>query len=256
MQQISSTRKITGFLLLACIIQACYSATVTSSFSASSGTLMCYVCENCAKITKQTPLAACDAEFFDKDSSTTMETTTDPPATSPTTTTEVTTTTTDATTTTTTTVSTQATTTGTTGTTEEPVPTAPTVGPLPTTTAMPTPPNVGTISTDLAIADVREANNNTEDANVSLALPLVSEDYTYHCYSVQKDVNGSVSVERGCTRVTTLESVCGHLTALNNGTKLEKCVPCTNSACNGSSALAVSVATLAFAMIAVLLSRH
>lgn len=261
MQQMKSIRKLTGFLLLACIVQACHSATVASN-AATSIPLMCYVCEDCAKITKQTPLEACDAEFFDK-SSTAIDPNTEPPTT---TTTEMTA---DSTTTTpigTTLVATETTTT-TTGRTEatpppetanptpEAVPTPPTVGPPIT---VPTPPNVGTVD-DLLIATEASGNNSTE-STVSYegpkALPLLSANYTYHCYSVQKKVNGSEQVDRGCSRVTTMESVCGHLKALNNGTVLSKCVPCSNNSCNGSSALGVSVAALMFTLIAAVLSRQ
>lgn len=176
-----------SFLLLT----ACHSATVASN-AATSIPLMCYVCEDCAKITKQTPLEACDAEFFDK-SSTAIDPNTEPPTT---TTTEMTA---DSTTTTpigTTLVATETTTT-TTGRTEatpppetanptpEAVPTPPTVGPPIT---VPTPPNVGTVD-DLLIATEASGNNSTE-STVSYegpkALPLLSANYTYHCYSVQK----------------------------------------------------------------------
>nr|XP_014087322.1 cell wall protein DAN4 [Bactrocera oleae] len=251
MQQIKNIRKLTGFLLLACIVQACHSATV-----ASTTPLMCYVCEDCAKVTKETPLEACDAKFFEE-SSTTLEPTTEPTTTTTTEPTMDSTTTTTIGTTlaTTTTDSTEVTTTE--GTTTEAVPTAPTVGPPVT---VPTPPNVGTVAADFLIATEVTISNNSTESTVSYeapkALPLVSGTYTYHCFSVQKEVNGSVQMERGCSRVTTMESVCGQLKALNNGTELSKCIPCSNNSCNGSSALGVSMAALVFTLIAALLSRQ
>ncbi|XP_018783704.1 PREDICTED: cell wall protein DAN4 [Bactrocera latifrons] len=260
MQQIKSIRKLTGFLLLACIVQACHSATVTSTTP-----LMCYVCENCVKVTKETPLVACDAEFFEQ-SSTTLATTTES---STTTTAEPTT---DSTTTTTLGTTLATTTTGNTevttteGSTTEAVPTAPTVGP-PTT--VPTPPDVGTIAADFLLTtevtvgnnfiDVTVGNNSTESTvahEASKALPLVGDSYSYHCFSVQKKVNGSAQMDRGCARVTTMESVCGQLKAQNNGTEVSKCVPCSNNSCNGSSALGVSLGVLIFTLIAALLSRQ
>ncbi|XP_011199021.1 mucin-3A [Bactrocera dorsalis] len=255
MQQITNIRKLTGFLLLACIVHACHSATVTSTTP-----LMCYVCENCAKITKETPLVACDAEFFEQ-SSTTLATTTEL---STTITAEPTT---DSTTTTTLGTTLATTTTGTTaGSTTEAVPTAPTVGPPVT---VPTPPTVGTVAADFLLTTEVTVSNNSTEATVGnnttestvayeapKALQLVGDSYTYHCFSVQKNVNGSAQMDRGCSRVTTMESVCGQLKAQNNGTEVSKCVPCSNNSCNGSSALGISLGVLMFTLIAALLSRQ
>ncbi|XP_011180287.2 probable serine/threonine-protein kinase DDB_G0275165 [Zeugodacus cucurbitae] len=260
MQQITNIRKLTGFLLLACIVQACHSATVAPASAPKP--LMCYVCENCAKITKQTPLEACDAEFFDKNSTTQDLTTTTTAAaetstnTAESTTTTIITTTTIATPTTTTVGNTEVPTTE--GTTTEAIPTAPTVGPPVT---VPTPPNVGTVADLLVVPEVTISSNDTESTSTvsyeaPKAMQLVGDNYTYHCYSVQKKVNGTAQVERGCSRVTTTESVCNELKVLNNGTELSKCVPCTNSRCNGSSALGVSMAALLFTLIAAVLSRQ
>ncbi|XP_054744446.1 uncharacterized protein LOC129248859 [Anastrepha obliqua] len=257
MQKISNAKIINGLLLIACIVQACHAATVASS--TADRQLECYVCEDCAKITKETPVEVCDAEFFDK-RSTTQEPVTDPMTTTPTTTemTTESTTTELSTTTTTAETTTQVSTT-------EGVPTAPTVGPLSSTTAVPTPPTVDAafaLAEEVGKAVNASAGESTTNATNSAsdgipqALALVAEDYTYHCFSVQTMVNGSVSMDRGCSRVTTMESVCGQLKALNNGTELSKCVPCSNSICNGSSALGVSVAALLFTLVAALLSRQ
>lgn len=257
MQQITNIRKLTGFLLLACIVQACHSATVAPASAPKP--LMCYVCENCAKITKQTPVEACDAEFFDKSSTTQDLTTTTTAAaetsttTAESTTTTIITTTTIATPTTTTVGNTEVPTTE--GTTTEAIPTAPTVGPPVT---VPTPPNVGTVADLLEVPKEIIISNQTETNEAPKAMQLVGDNsnYSYHCYSVQKKVNGTAQVERGCSRVTTPESVCNELKVLNNGTELSKCVPCTNSRCNGSSALGVSMAALLFTLIAAVLSRQ
>ncbi|XP_067624604.1 uncharacterized protein [Eurosta solidaginis] len=252
MQKISIAKMISGLLVIVCLVQASTASAVTSS----PPELKCYVCENCAKITKRTPLEECDAEFFEKGSSTTEDpddndSTT--PTALPTTTTETKTahTTTDLNIKTTTTI----------GTTTEAVPTAPTVGPLNTTTAV-TPINVGTIPPSVFELGQMNATNSsttnpiTTSSDAPKALPLVAEDYSYHCYSVQKSVNGSMSIERGCSRVSTMQSVCGQLKAMNMGVQISKCVPCSNSECNGSSALGVSLAAFLFALIAAALGRH
>ncbi|XP_036347553.1 uncharacterized protein PB18E9.04c-like [Rhagoletis pomonella] len=231
---------------------------------------MCYVCEDCSKVTKETPLEACDATYFEK-LSTTEEPTADPTTTTTTTSTE---TSTESSTTTEPSTTTSVETT-TAGSTTEAIPAPSTVGPAPTTTTVPTPPIVGSAVAEPEEVDADNATtitttenalnattitenalNATTTTGAPQALPYVADDYSYHCFSVQKMVNGTASLDRGCSRVTTMESVCGQLRALNNGTQLSKCIPCSNSNCNGSSALGVSVAAFMFTLVAALLSRQ
>ncbi|XP_017493575.1 PREDICTED: uncharacterized protein PB18E9.04c-like, partial [Rhagoletis zephyria] len=250
-------------------LTACHAAKVSNANSVADRQLMCYVCEDCAKVTKETPLEACDAAYFEK-VSTTEEPTADPTTTTTTTTSTETSTESSTTTELSTTTSVETTTAGST---TEAIPAPSTVGPAPTTTTVPTPPTVGSAVAEAEEVDADNATTTTENAlnattttenalnattttGAPQALPYVADDYSYHCFSVQKMVNGTASLDRGCSRVTTMESVCGQLRALNNGTQLSKCIPCSNSNCNGSSALGVSVAALMFTLVAALLSRQ
>ncbi|XP_061386180.1 integumentary mucin C.1-like [Musca vetustissima] len=213
----------------------------------------------------------------------TTTTTTEPSTTSTTTeitTTEepTTTTTTTSTTTTTTTTTTEppTTTTTVTTTTEEPTPTE-AKPPTPTTyfpaTSVPTPPNTGTIRPIVDVQNSSNTQNDTGAAADSLQEKLTNKnyvtsaafrhrqlrnvnEYTYHCYKVLADVNGTMVTNRGCSRVKTMESVCGQYREEHPKQQLNKCYPCSNSRCNGSTALSVSISALILALIAVLLQRQ
>ncbi|EDX04218.1 GD23527 [Drosophila simulans] len=70
-------------------------------------------------------------------------------------------------------------------------------------------------------------------------------------------VNGTMSTDRGCSRVSTMEGVCEQLKIQNNNTELANCNPCSMNACNGSSALQSSIlATLLLAIVAFALQRN
>ncbi|TMW48047.1 hypothetical protein DOY81_006868 [Sarcophaga bullata] len=277
---------------------------------------MCYVCENCAKVTAETPQFECNEEFFNTGGTTassvqTTTTTELPKTTDPMTTEDASTTTTDSTTVsstttqessttemttetsteihtettmettneTSTTEKTTESTTPTTASTEPQPPTPPTVGPPMTTTALPTPPNPDTIPT---IDDVEKLNNQTEAHEQHVNKDDVDEidmekattkaykpsaefrvrqqrsvsDVTYHCYKIQATTtNGTMVINRGCSRVQTMESVCGQWEVQHPNEHINKCYPCTRSKCNGSSALSVSITALFVAVIAVFMHR-
>ncbi|KAI8118649.1 hypothetical protein CVS40_9776 [Lucilia cuprina] len=280
-------------------------------FSVSHGQLMCYVCENCAQVTVETPQLECNEDYFNTGGSTdsSVQTTTEIPKTSPgitedsdlttkeeTTPTTVTTeepttittteTTTEKVTETTTEISTESTseeivetTHGSTTSTVAQPPTPPTVGPPMTTTGIPTPPNPGTVK---PLDDVESLNNHSlaheqnvdkdevESVEVEHAttktykssaefrvrqLRSVS-DVTYHCYKIHATtVNGTMVVNRGCSRVQTMESVCGQWEAQHPNEQVNKCYPCSRTKCNGSSALNVSITALIVAVVAVFIHR-
>ncbi|XP_022214694.2 LOW QUALITY PROTEIN: flocculation protein FLO11 [Drosophila obscura] len=241
--------------------------------------LMCYVCDDCAMLQKDTPLLACNEDFFNQGGSTEASTVTT------TTTTEASTTTTEESTTveSTTTIDAQSTTvetspppqptttttvetttteliTESTASTEAPIPTPPTAGPVETTTGWPTPP-----AEDLLALAARNTTRlvavETESTTPSLAIrqrrSMVDTDYTFHCYSVQAKVNGTTVTERGCSRVGTYEAVCDQLKQQNNGTELSNCDPCSMNACNGSSTLQASIlGSLLLAIVAAALHRN
>ncbi|EDW88497.1 flocculation protein FLO11 [Drosophila yakuba] len=246
--------------------------------------LMCYVCDDCAQLPKDAPLLACNEDFFNPGGSTeastvtttttteastttSQETTTTPETTTVITsiqtdpaTTESTTTTVETTTSDPTTESTQST-----ESTEAPIPTPGTAGPVQTTTGVPTPP-----AEDLAVRAValnttrlvpvdEEAETTTPLASLAIRQrrAVIDTEYTYHCYSVQVSVNGTMSTDRGCSRVSTLEGVCEQLKLRNNNTELANCNPCSMNACNGSSALQSSIlASLLLAIVAFALQRN
>ncbi|SPP79430.1 flocculation protein FLO11 [Drosophila guanche] len=243
--------------------------------------LMCYVCDDCAMLQKDTPLLACNDDFFNHGGSTEASTVTT------TTTTEASTTTTEESTTVQSTstmdTSTQSTTaettvattepttttvetttpeliTESTASTEAPAPTPPTAGPVETTTGWPTPP-----AEDLLALAARNTTRlvpvETESTTPSLAIrqrrSLVDTEYTFHCYSVQAKVNGTMITDRGCSRVGTYEAVCEQLQRQSNGTELSNCDPCSMNACNGSSALQTSLlGSLLLAIVAAALHRN
>ncbi|KAH8258571.1 hypothetical protein KR038_007735, partial [Drosophila bunnanda] len=243
--------------------------------------LMCYVCDDCEQLPKDAPLLACNEEFFNPGGSTeastvtttttteastttisTEETTTpelttttvaetSPPTTETTTTTPAETTTTEATT-----ESSQST--ESTQSTEAPAPTPPTAGPVQTTTGVPTPP-----AEDLFFVAAMNATRlvPVENSTPSLAIrqrrAVVDTEFTYHCYSVQVDVNGTMSTDRGCSRVSTYEGVCDLLKIQNNNTELANCNPCSMNACNGGNTVRTSIlATLLVAFVAFALQRN
>lgn len=244
--------------------------------------LMCYVCDNCAQLPKDAPLLACNEDFFNpggsteastvttteasttttQETTTTPETTTlivtsvqtDPPAT------ESTTTTVETTTSDPTTESTQST-----ESTEAPIPTPGTAGPVETTTGVPTPPAEDLSALSVALNTTRLVPVNKDEGTTtptsSLAIrqrrAVIDTDYTYHCYSVQVSVNGTMSTDRGCSRVSTMEGVCEQLKIQNKNTELANCNPCSMNACNGSSSLQSSIlATLLLAIVAFALQRN
>ncbi|XP_017132689.1 flocculation protein FLO11 [Drosophila elegans] len=250
--------------------------------------LMCYVCDDCAQLPKDAPLLACNEDFFNTGGSTeastvtttttteastttSQETTvtpaettttstsvkTDPPATESTTTTVETTTTELTTETIPSTQSTQST--------EAPIPTPPTAGPVETTTGVPTPPNEDLAALAVALNTTRLVPVEAETTTPSLPLPLavrqrrsvIDTGYTYHCYSVEVTVNGSMTTDRGCSRVSTFEGVCEQLKIQNNNTEQANCNPCSMNACNGGSTLQKSVlASLLLAFVAFALQRN
>nr|XP_016925194.1 flocculation protein FLO11 [Drosophila suzukii] len=245
--------------------------------------LMCYVCDDCAQLPKDAPLLACNEDFFNPGGSTEASTVTT------TTTTEASTTTTDETTaapvetttaitsvetdpptteSSTTTVETTVTseaTTESTQSTEAPIPTPPTVGPVQTTTGVPTPPAEDLAALSVFLNTTRlvpvDADAETTTPIASLAIrqrrAVVDTGVTYHCYSVQVTVNGTMTTDRGCSRVTTMEGVCEQLKIQNNNTELANCDPCSMNACNGGSTLQNSVlASLLLAFVAFALQRN
>ncbi|XP_032575297.1 flocculation protein FLO11 [Drosophila sechellia] len=246
--------------------------------------LMCYVCDNCAQLPKDAPLLACNKDFFNPGGSTeastltttttteartttTQETTSTPETTTVITsvqtdppTTESTTTTVETTTSDPTTESTQST-----ESTEAPIPTPATAAPVQTTTGVPTPPAEDLSALSVALNTTRLVPVN-EDAETTTPLSslairqrraVIETEYTYHCYSVQVSVNGTMSTDRGCSRVSTMEGVCEQLKIQNNNTELANCNPCSMNACNGSSALQSSIlATLLLAIVAFALQRN
>lgn len=102
-------------------------------------------------------------------------------------------------------------------------------------------------------ANVKEYTNSTQ-FRVRQQRAITNTDVTYHCFTIQKNVNGSMTTDRGCSRVTTEQAVCNQLQDMNNHT-ISKCTPCSLSLCNGSGVLSASMATLLVACIAALM-RH
>lgn len=159
--------------------------------------LMCYVCDDCDKVTKQTPLLACNEDFFNQGGSTEASTVTTTTMTTPEST--ETSETTDASTTSSSTTSSPLTTFSETTldptssddtttpqftelttngdeTTEAPQPPTPgTVQPPESTTLAPTPPSV----------DELQATSSTLPA-IRQRRSLIDTGVTYHCYSIQK----------------------------------------------------------------------
>ncbi|KAH8413399.1 hypothetical protein KR009_010774, partial [Drosophila setifemur] len=244
--------------------------------------LMCYVCDDCAQLPKDAPLLACNEDFFNPGGSTeastvtttttteasttsTLETTTTTPMdtttvesssaeTSPATTEVVTSTTTVETTT-------IEQTTDTTQSTEAPPPTPPTAGPVQTTAGVPTPPAEDLEALAVALNSTRLLAVNPESSTPSLAIrqrrAVIETDVTYHCYSVQVSVNGSMTTDRGCSRVSTFQGVCELLKMENSNTELANCNPCSMDACNGSATLQNSiVVSLILALVAFALQRN
>ncbi|XP_016989257.2 threonine-rich protein [Drosophila rhopaloa] len=248
--------------------------------------LMCYVCDDCAQLPKDAPLLACNEDFFNPGGSTeasTVTTTTTTEASTTTsqettlapvetttpstsaetdpTTTESTSTTVEITTTELTTEATQST--QSTQSTEAPIPTPPTAGPVETTTGVPTPPAEDLAALSVALNTTRlvpvEAETTTPTSSLAIRQrrSVIDTGFTYHCYSVQVTVNGTMSTDRGCSRVSTMEGVCEQLKIQNNNTELANCNPCSMNACNGSSTLQNSVlATLLLAFVAFALQRN
>ncbi|XP_064537496.1 uncharacterized protein LOC135427813 [Drosophila montana] len=245
--------------------------------------LMCYVCDDCEKVTKETPLLACNADFFNQGGSTeasTVTTTSTTPTTvfttdeAPTSSTETTvtaentttdSTTSDPVTSTVSTDSTSETNTESTESTEAPMPTPATVGPPETTTGVPTPPAedlLRQVNTTRLLPSSADADSAAVTTTTELAIrqrrALIDTSVSYHCYTVQKTVNNTVQTVRGCSRVEPEQSVCQELQIQSNETKLANCDPCSMNACNGATSTFQStlLATLAFALVAALLQRN
>lgn len=235
--------------------------------------LMCYVCDDCAQLPKDAPLLACNKDFFNPGGSTEASTVTTSSTTEASTTVELETTlssveTTAATTSTEAdppsteiTSTTSEPTTESTQSTEAPIPTPATAGPVQTTTGVPTPPAEDLAALPVALNTTRLVPVDVETTTSSLAIrqrrAVIDTGYTYHCYSVQVTVNGTMSTDRGCSRVSTFEGVCEQLKMQNNNTELANCNPCSMNACNGSSTLQRSVlASLLLALVAFALQRN
>ncbi|XP_013108827.2 uncharacterized protein LOC106088076 [Stomoxys calcitrans] len=162
--------------------------------------------------------------------------------------TPVTTSTTENTTATTTTIST---------TTEDLPPSPPTIS----TSSVPTPPTPGAAKpiddlTNETFKDRSTPKNYVTSSEFRVRQLRAVSDYTYHCYKVLTKVNGTMVTNRGCSRVKTMESVCGQWKEEHPDVELNKCYPCSNSLCNGSIALNVSVSALVMTVVAVLLHRQ
>ncbi|EDW64807.1 salivary glue protein Sgs-3 [Drosophila virilis] len=244
--------------------------------------LMCYVCDDCEKVTKETPLLACNADFFNQGGSTEASTVTTTSTTTTITTTVFTTdeaptssseytpaetTTPDSTTSdlVTSTIATDSTSEMSTESTEAPMPTPATVGPPETTTGMPTPPAedlLRQMNTTRLLPSSADANSAAVTTTTELAIrqrrALIDTSVSYHCYTVQKTVNNTMQTVRGCSRVEPEQSVCQELQVQSNETKLAKCDPCSMNACNGATSTFQStlLATLLFALVAALLQRN
>ncbi|XP_055837747.1 uncharacterized protein LOC129906128 [Episyrphus balteatus] len=245
--------------------------------------IQCYVCDDCAKIDKNTPLEQCGGENFTMTTTTTTSSSMSPSESKSTSSTEApSTTTTMPITTTTTTTTTQKTT---------EFATPPTVGPISSTTDLPTPPSLEntdfghdhdhmnhslpvvnatstttkppsifvTPSEETVFIDRRPELNPAGNLTFNETFPsavLVRQrrhtefnGITYHCYKVQKKYGNVYGTKRGCMGVKTEQSVCDELYTAN-GNQTKKCSPCTTTKCNGSSSLGVSIATLLVALMA------
>uniref|UniRef100_A0A1A9ZDB3 Uncharacterized protein n=1 Tax=Glossina pallidipes TaxID=7398 RepID=A0A1A9ZDB3_GLOPL len=75
-------------------------------------------------------------------------------------------------------------------------------------------------------------------------------DQIYNCFKVEAKVNGSTNIARGCSRRTPSQTACKHWQELHSNMKVDECYSCTNSECNGSSMISVSVATLLIVLVA------
>ncbi|KAM8717180.1 hypothetical protein ACLKA7_003963 [Drosophila subpalustris] len=229
--------------------------------------LMCYVCDDCSKVDKNTPLLACNEGFFNQGGSTEASTVTT--TTAPTTlATDFETTSSESPTTSipessfaseTTSATVENTPTENTESTEAPIPTPATVGPPETTTGVPTPPNE-----DLARELTRLTPVDISQPEVAAELPIrqrravINTDISYHCYTVQKTVNNTVQTERGCSRVPASQSVCKDLELQNNEVQLSNCDPCSMNACNSATSVMQStmLGTFLVILVAALLQRN
>ncbi|XP_068146271.1 uncharacterized protein [Drosophila tropicalis] len=263
----SYTNIILASSLLLCLI----------TLPVSQADLMCYVCDDCATMPKDAPLLACNEDFFNPGGSTEASTVT---TTTPASTTDAVESTTPMETSPTTIASTieesstdpaSTTTEEVTSTseqsaesTEAPIPTPNTAGPVETTTGVPTPPQEDLNAVPASAANTtrlvqigEESSSNATPLAIRQRRALINTDYSYHCYTVQKSINGSTVTDRGCSRVSTYQSVCGLLMEQNNNTQLSNCDPCSMNACNGSSLLQNSMlVTVLLAAIAALVQAN
>ncbi|XP_032584779.1 uncharacterized protein LOC6576038 [Drosophila mojavensis] len=228
------------------------------------GDLMCYVCDNCENVDKNTPLLACNEEFFNHQGSTEdprptteMETSIDTRSTATESESTPASTSEPETSTTTVETTTEPGTTETTARTDLPIPTPATVGPPETTTGVPTPPEetgLNRLEISTQFSDATDSENST-DLYIRQRRALIDTDISYHCYKVQKTVNNVKQVNRGCSRVKPEQSVCQELQLQNVGVQLSHCDPCTMNACNAATSTvhASILATVAVALTAVVL---
>lgn len=156
---------------------------------------MCYVCDNCEKVDKNTPLLACNEDFFNHHDTTErpIETTTHSFETSDRITEtrsseSSTVTTSEEPSTTAVETTTEPGTTETTGSTDLPMPTPATVGPPETTTGVPTPPTenrLDMVQISTKFSDASEPENST-DLYIRQRRALIDTGISYHCYKVEK----------------------------------------------------------------------
>ncbi|XP_075152561.1 uncharacterized protein LOC142226428 [Haematobia irritans] len=161
------------------------------------------------------------------------------------------------------TLSTEASTTtvSTTSTTVEDLPPSPPTPPTISTSSVPTPPTPGAANPidDLTNETVKErstSKNYVTSSEFRVRQMRAVSEYTYHCYKVLANINGTMITNRGCSRVKTMESVCGLWKEQHPEEELNKCYPCSNTKCNGSATLNVSISAILMVLIAGLLQRH
>lgn len=240
--------------------------------------IQCYVCDDCEKVDKNTPVKQCGGENFTMTTTTTTMSPSSESKTSSSTTETQSSSSTSSTTTTTTTTE---------------LPTAPTVGPISSTSGVPTPPSLegsagvlldrlnqslsaanstlttttpsifvtptGEVvsSTTPDITELFPLGNSTLNETIPSALLVRQRRHTefngitYYCYKVQKKYGSVFGTKRGCIGIKAEESVCDNLN-MENGNQTKKCMQCTTTKCNGSSAMSVSIATLLIGLLALI----
>ncbi|XP_062123216.1 mucin-5AC [Drosophila sulfurigaster albostrigata] len=235
--------------------------------------LMCYVCDNCQTVDKNTPLLACNEDFFNQGGSTeastvtttmsTMTTTDEPTTIMPTTETPTTMpsdSTTVMDTTTTEQPTTDTTAAQTTEKTDAPMPTPATVGPPETTTSVPTPPNEDLLREVTKLVAVNGSPSGLADFTelpIRQRRALIDTNVSFHCYTVKKTVNNTAQTERGCSRVLASQSVCTDLREQSAPLEISYCDPCSMNACNSATSMmhTTMLSTFLIVLVAVVLQR-